>query len=144
MNEDDLETLKLEIIRKLATCPGGKTSVYDLMRAFRFYKDFFQEALALLLKDYSVRFKRFDYDLNGKDAYMLTESGKTKYGITHTKPFFTYIPQNTEPTKYVNIVNSAGVIVGTKEVMEKGTLRTILAGICIFTIIAIVVLIFIS
>jgi len=147
MNYDDLEALKLKIIRILADRPGGlapKDFLQTLCReSFGPDMEFYDEVLASLVESCMVWFHKYDVESKSHNVYKLDKSAKTKYGITYIKPYYTYIPQPSEPPKYVNIVNSAGVIVGTKEVMSKGDFRKTLAGICIVTIIGILVAIFI-
>ena len=145
MNEDNLEAQKLEIMQELANCMDGKADIMrisDIARLMSIHLDkpTFHKVLDLLVKEHLVRYNRWDIDYKGHSTYELTEKAKTKYGIS-ARYTSGYIIQPYEPPKYVNVVNSAGVIVDTREVMDKGTLRTILAGICIFTIIAIIVLI---
>ena len=141
MNEDDLEALKLEIMRALATFRNGKT--YDVYmihfkcdNVFRFTgnKPTFYKVLDLLVKEYLVRIIPYDVETKQRDVYELTEKAKTKYGIDISDRSY-YIPREREPEKYVNIVNSAG---------KKGELPAILVGICIVSIMAILVLIFLS
>ena len=150
MNEDDLEAQKLEIMRALATFRNGKTyDVYmihvkcDNLFRFTSIKPTFYKVLDLLVKEYLVRIIPYDVETSQRDVYELTEKAKTKYGIDISDRSY-HIPREREPEKYVNIVNSAGQIVGTKKTMTKGELPAILAGICIVTIMAILVLIFLS
>ena len=147
MKYDDLETLKLKMVRILADRPGGQAPKELLpilcQESFGPNMEFFDEVLASLVKSSEVRFLDYEYESKSYNVYQLVGVNVKRYGITHIKPYFTYISQNYTPTKYVNIVNSAGVIVGTKKAMTKGELRTTLAGICIITIIGILVAIFI-
>ena len=150
MNEDDLEAQKLEIMRALATFRNGKTYYVYMIHVkcdnlFRFTsnKPTFYKVLDLLVKEYLVRIIPYDVETKQRDVYELTEKAKTKYGINVSDRSY-YIPREREPEKYVNIVNSAGQIVGTKKAMTKEELPAILVGICIVTIMAILVLIFLS
>jgi hypothetical protein len=147
MNEDDLEAQKLEIMRALATFRNGKTyDVYmihvkcDNLFRFTSNKPTFYKVLDLLVKEFLVRIIPYDVETSQRDVYELTEKAKTKYGIDVSDRSY-HIPREREPEKYVN---SAGQIVGTKKAMTKGDFRAILVGICIVTIMAIPVLIFLG
>jgi hypothetical protein len=147
MNEDDLEAQKLEIMRALATFRNGKTyDVYmihvkcDNLFRFTSNKPTFYKVLDLLVKEYLVRIIPYDVDTSWRDVYELTEKAKTKYGIDVSDRSY-HIPREREPEKYVN---SAGQIVGTKKGITKGELFTVLVAICIVTLMAIPVLIFLG
>ncbi len=147
MNEDDLEAQKLEIMQALATFSNGKISDLDVLMSkcknLSYNRKLFNEVLDFLVKEYLVRIIPYEVATKRSNVYELTERAKTKYGIDIPYESY-YKPREYKPPQVVNIVNSAGVIVGTADPMTKGTLRAILSGICIFTIIAIVVLIFLS
>ena len=141
MNEDDLEAQKLEIMRALATFRNGKTyDVYmihvkcDNLFRFTSNKPTFYKVLDLLVKEYLVRIIPYDVETKQRDVYELTEKAKTKYGIEVSDRSY-YIPREREPEKDVNIVNSA---------RQKGELPAISVGICLVTIMATLVLIFLS
>lgn len=147
MNEDDLEAQKLEIMRALATFRNGKTyDVYmihvkcDNLFRFTSNKPTFYKVLDLLVKEYLVRIIPYDVETSQRDVYELTEKAKTKYGIDVSDRSY-HIPREREPEKYVN---SAGQIVGTKKGITKGELFAVLVGICIVTLMAIPVLIFLA